>query len=174
MSLRSQNGWPVLEPGSGKLYPWRLPLRTGERVITLRNGSAGFVLAHWVLFFHERIESINGPQLDDWGYAYRYVRGENAVWSNHSSGTAVDLNALVHPMGKRNTFPPRVEQAIRDRLTFYRVLSWGEDWRRPDGMHFELGADLDACEAWARKRMDTWRGARILEVNPGQRKVILS
>jgi hypothetical protein len=43
--------------------------------------------------FNELIEELDGGQLDDWGYAFRSVRGVPGKLSNHASGTAIDLNA---------------------------------------------------------------------------------
>ena len=53
--------------------------------------------------FHEHIEPIDEGQLDDWGYCFRNVRGSSDNLSNHSSGTAIDLNATKHPLGHAGT-----------------------------------------------------------------------
>jgi len=46
--------------------------------------------------FNELIEPLDGGQLDDWGYAFRNVRGSTDRLSNHASATAIDLNATKH------------------------------------------------------------------------------
>lgn len=169
----SQNGWPVLTPDSPLLYSWDLP-RSGTR-LRVRNGSAGFLLIHLALWFDKRLEDLDEPLLDDWGYAYRPVRGYT-TWSNHASGTAVDLNATDHPLAVDHTFTDAEERAIRQRLTLYAgCIRWGGNYSgRLDAMHFEIDRPLGQCEAVAKQLLDSPRGKRILRDNPSQRKVILS
>jgi D-alanyl-D-alanine carboxypeptidase len=173
----SQNGWPALAGDSSKLYTWLVPAKNGHFKIRLRNGSAGFLLVHWLLWFSERVEDLTGGQLDDWGYAYRPIRGDETGLSNHSSGTAVDMNATRHPLGAVNTFKLWQRIRIRARLKapFYGTLRWGGDYRnRKDEMHVEINAPLDRVEKRARRLMKTDRGQRVLNANPSQRRVILS
>jgi hypothetical protein len=88
--------------------------------------------------FHELIEPIDEGTLDDWGYAFRDVRGSTTTLSNHSSGTAIDLNATQHPLGKVGTFPAEKVPMIRALAKKYGLL-WGGDYRnRKDEMHFEV------------------------------------
>lgn len=176
----SQNGWPALSPSSSKLYTWHIPTRSGLVRVRLRNGSAGFLLAHLILWLSDRIEPVHGRTLDDWGYAYRPIRGATRL-SNHSSGTAADVNALRHVLGRRGTFGYRVRGKvaawrIRRALRVYRgCIRWGGDYRgRADEMHFEINASLSRCERRARFLMRGRRGRRILRANPSQRRVILS
>lgn len=171
----SQNGWPALAADSPKLHTWKIP---GAGRIRLRNGSAGFLLAHLALWFDQRIEDVDNPVLlDDWGYAFRPVRGYTTTLSNHASGTAMDLNATRHPLGKAGTFD-RADRTLitrRVRRFFGHTIRWGGTYTgRKDEMHFEIIADLDDVERLARRLMDTPRGRRILDANPGQRAVILS
>jgi hypothetical protein len=170
----SQNGWPVLASSSSLLHKWVIP-GTGRHFV-LRNGSAGFLLAHYILWHHERVEAISGGVWDEWGYAYRPIRGQSSGYSNHASGTAADVNATHYPLGLVLMTATR---AARIRVRLRRVLKgtirWGGDYlNRKDQMHFEVNAPLSTCEALARQLMDTPRGRRILEANPGQRQVILS
>jgi hypothetical protein len=167
----SQNGWPVLRPESWLLYTWELP---GGTRLRARNGSAGFLLMHLALWFDQRLEDLDEPLLDDWGHAYRPVRGYS-TWSNHASGTAIDLNATDHPLAADHTFTQAEERAIHERLALYDgCIRWGGDYQtRIDAMHFELDRDLETCERVARRLLDSPRGRRILRDNPDQRKVIL-
>jgi hypothetical protein len=88
--------------------------------------------------FHKLIEPIDEGTLDDWGYAYRDVRGSTTSLSNHSSGTAIDLNATEHPLGKVGTFPNEKVPMIRALAKKYGLI-WGGDYRnRKDEMHFEI------------------------------------
>ena len=174
----SQNGWPALSGSSKLLHRWVIPARTGEVTLTLRNGSAGFILAHVALWLAESVVPIFGKLLDDWGYAYRPVRGYSTTLSNHSSGTAMDINATKHPLGKVGTWPVRQARKIHARLAwraYRRAIRWGGDYHgRKDEMHFEINVSLRVCERVAKRLMRTRRGKRLLKANPGQKAVILS
>jgi len=88
--------------------------------------------------FHSLIEHIDEGGLDDWGYCYRDVRGNVGKLSNHSSGTAIDLNATQHPLGKFGTFPNEKVPMIRALAKKYGLI-WGGDYHnRKDEMHFEI------------------------------------
>ncbi len=169
----SQNGYPVLTSSSKNLHSWVIP--GADTTLKLRNGSAGFLLAHLATVFDDSIEELHEPLLDDWGYAYRPVRGY-ADWSNHASGTAIDLNATDHPLGKRETFSDADEARIRRVLRKYSgAIRWGGDYRtRADEMHFEINVPLSQCEQIAKKLIGTKRGEAVLEANKGQREVIYS
>lgn len=172
----SQNGWPVLEAGSPKLHRWAIPCVNGTLYLTLRNGSAGFLLVHFLLWFSEVIEDLTGAHpADDWGWAVRAIRGSSTV-SNHASGTAADGNATEHPLGVRGTLTSKEKESILARLRLYKgCLRHGAFYAgRVDEMHVEIDQDLATCEEVARQLMDTPRGKRILAANPGQRQLILS
>lgn len=176
----SANGYPVLFENRTtgplpRLRKWVVP--GTQRHLYLRDGSTGFLLIHFALWLHERVEPLDDGVWDDWGWAVRPVRGQSNGYSNHASGTAEDLNATRHPLAQRGTFGKVATYAkIRARLAYYRgALEWGGDYHsRLDEMHFEIAASIGACEARARKLMDTPRGRRILEANPGAREAILS
>lgn len=171
----SQNGWPALDSGSPKLHKWVVP--GTNRHFVLRNGSAGFLLCHFILWYHEKVHKLNeaGSVWDEWAYAYRPVRGSVSNLSNHSSGTAVDLNATKYPLGTMLMAAWR-KVKIRARLKFYAgTIRWGGDYSgRKDEMHFEINKPMARCERRARRLMKTKRGKRILKANPGQKRVILS
>jgi hypothetical protein len=66
------------------------------------------------------------------------VRGSTDRLSCHSSGTAIDLNATKHPLGKAGTFPAEKVPMLRALAKKYG-LKWGGDFKsRPDDMHFEV------------------------------------
>lgn len=178
----SQNGWPVLtstrrDGPLPRLRAWRLP--GTDLVIPLRDGSAGFVLMHFLLWWHETIESVTGRVLDDWGYASRPVTG-GVVPSNHASGTALDINATRHVLGRAPevSLPAASVTRIRKRLGWARyrsVLRWGGDYNgRKDVMHVELVRPIGMVQAVARILMQTPRGRRLLKANAGAREVILT
>jgi hypothetical protein len=131
----SQNGWPASkDPEDIGIVSKRVPgtglkLRVADPVAPL--------LIAFARDFHNDVEPINEGQLDDWGYAFRDIRGATTL-SNHASGTAIDLNAIQHPLGAENTFSEEQSRTIR-RLCRKYGLRWGGDYRnRKDEMHFEI------------------------------------
>jgi hypothetical protein len=134
--MKSANGWTAskirTEIGieSFSVPGTKLKLACAKAVAPLLVGFAAE--------FHELIEPIDEGTLDDWGYAYRDVRGSTTTLSNHSSGTAIDLNATQHPLGKVGTFPNEKVPMIRALARKYGLI-WGGDYRnRKDEMHFEI------------------------------------
>jgi hypothetical protein len=132
----SYNGYPAAKDAAAiniKSYLVKgtaLKLRCAETV--------GPLLAAFASEFHELIEPIDNGGLDDWGYCYRMVRADPTKLSNHSSGTAIDLNATKHPLGKAGTFPAEKVPMIQALAKKYG-LTWGGDYRnRKDEMHFEV------------------------------------
>lgn len=73
-------------------------------------------------------------------YYPRFVRGSRTVLSNHSYGTAFDINPAWNGLGKTPALvgqPGSVRELvpIANKWGFY----WGGHFSRPDGMHFEIG-----------------------------------
>ena len=135
MTLTSYNGWTAskdqVEIGvkSYAIPGTTLKIRCAEAVAPL---IVGFCKE-----FNELIEPLDGGQLDDWGFAFRNVRGSTDRLSNHASGTAIDLNATKHILGKIGTFPSEKVPMIRALAKKYGLF-WGGDWTRKDEMHFEI------------------------------------
>lgn len=139
--LTSYNGWPASkDPAEIGIQSYTVPgtnikLRCAEAVAPLLIGFSGE--------FHALIEPINEGGLDDWGYAFRMVRGSTDRLSCHSSGTAIDLNAIQHPLGAIGTFPADKVPMIRALAKKYG-LAWGGDYRnRKDEMHFEINVNAE-------------------------------
>ena len=134
-TLKSSNGWPASkDPAEIGIKSFKVPgtdlkIRCAEKVAPLLIGLASE--------FHETIEPIDKGTLDDWGYAFRMIRGSTDSLSNHSSGTAIDLNASKHALTHRNTFSPENMIKCRALATKYGC-KWGGDWKRADEMHFEI------------------------------------
>jgi hypothetical protein len=170
--MKSQNGWAALTEQSRLLYTWTVP-GDGTR-LRLRQGFAGFLLIHLATRFDRKVEDLKEPLLDDWGYAFRPIRGFVAL-SNHASGTAMDLNATDHPLGRENTFSPDDERRIQSLLKKYDgCIRWGGNYNgRKDEMHMELDKDRAAAAVVARELAVTPRGREILRANPGQERIIL-
>ena len=151
--LQSYNGWPAskdqaeigvksyLVPGTQR------KLRCASAVAPLLIGFAAE--------FHSLIEPIDEGTYDDWGWAYRDVRGVPGKLSNHSSGTAIDLNATAHPLGKVGTFDAAKVPMIRALAKKYG-LTWGGDYKnRKDEMHFEISIDAVKAAALISKLKET-------------------
>ena len=184
------NGWPVLEPGSPDLHTWVIP--GTHRRITLRNGSVGFVLAYWALWWNDKVERLDIPgqdePVDEGGHNYRPLTGGGG-WSEHAAGAAEDLNWRRHPYNvpARRTFTKAQVALIRKRLRRLNALAlgkcveWGGDWpswsgstAKPDPMHTQVVGGMKRAERLARLLTLTPRGRRVLAANPGQRRVIFS
>ena len=136
--LTSYNGWPASKDQAEigiKSYPvpgTKLKLRCAEKVAPLLIGFAAE--------FHNLIEPLDEGALDDWGYCFRDVRNVPGKLSNHSSGTAIDLNASRHPLGKAGTFDAEKVPMLKALAKKY-ALTWGGEWTRRDEMHFEVSID---------------------------------
>jgi len=134
--LTSYNGWPASKDQAEigiKSYPvpgTLIKLRCAEKVAPL--------LVSFAAEFHNLIEPLDVGALDDWAYAYRDVRGVPGKLSNHSSGTALDLNSSCHKLGQVGTFEPGKVPMLR-ALTKKYGLTWGGDYKgRKDEMHYEI------------------------------------
>lgn len=148
----SQNGWQVLE-----IPPPPVAIPGASIQLRIRPGAVATVLAHVASRFHREVEPLTlpvteKPGRDDWGWAYRPIRGQTQGYSNHASGTAIDLNATRHPRGVHGTFTPRQKATVelilhdtRDPETGRPVVRWGENYTTTvDGMHFEINAAAPA------------------------------
>lgn len=133
--FRSQNGWSAKR---------RLPLDnrpvpgTSVRLVPgVRAGDVAVVLREVARRFHVEVEPLRSPGC--WGHAYRVIRSGIRM-SNHASGTAIDLNAPLHPLGRSGTFSGAQVAAIHRILADLQgVVRWGGDYSgRKDEMHFEI------------------------------------
>ena len=134
--LTSPNGWPASEDRKALgIESFTVP---GTKIRFACAKAVAPLLVNFAKEFHELVEPIDQGQLDDWGYAFRMTRGSDRVLSNHSSGTAIDLNAIKHPLGKSNTFNKDQRNTINLLITKYG-LAWGGNYKkRKDDMHFEI------------------------------------
>jgi hypothetical protein len=134
--LTSPNGWPSSEDRKALgIESFTVP---GTKIKFACAKAVAPLLVNFAKEFNELVEPIDQGQLDDWGYAFRMTRGSDRVLSNHSSGTAIDLNAIKHPLGKSNTFNKDQRNIINLLITKYG-LAWGGNYKkRKDDMHFEI------------------------------------
>ena len=139
--LTSPNGWPASEDRQAiGIQSFVIP---GTKTKIACAEAVAPLLINFCKEFHELVEPINEGQLDDWGYAFRMTRASDRVLSNHASGTAIDLNAIKHPLGKSNTFNQVQRNTITLLITKYG-LAWGGNYKkRKDDMHFEIAINQD-------------------------------
>lgn len=134
----SHNGWKVSpDPSEIWVQKFRVPEIKPDIYLSIRKGVAP-VLLNVAADFHRDVDPLNNGRYDDGGYNYRIIAG-TSTWSNHASGTAIDLNWSKYPMGTRNM---SLQQVARCRAIVkrYQVIRWGGDWDGDgvDQMHFEI------------------------------------
>ena len=132
----SYNGWPASkDPAEIGIKSY---LIRGTDIRIKAAAGCGPLLAEFAAQFQALIEPIDTGGIDDWSYCYRMVRGTTDKLSNHSSGTALDLNSTNHALGKIGTFAAEKVPMIQALAKKYG-LTWGGDYRgRKDEMHFEI------------------------------------
>ena len=147
--LTSYNGWPASKDQTEiDVKPFAIK---GTAIKIRCAKDAGPLLAAFAAEFHALIEPIDEGKLDDWAYAFRMVRGTTDKLSCHSSGTAIDLNATQHPLGKAGTFELAKVPMIQALAKKYG-LTWAGDYRgRKDEMHFEVSISQEKARALAKK-----------------------
>lgn len=86
-----------------------------------------------------------------WGYSCRPIAGTNRP-SNHSQGTAVDINAPVNPRRSDRRLVTNLPARVIDLWRGHGFV-WGGAWSWPDPMHFEfVGTTAQARATAARLR----------------------
>jgi hypothetical protein len=131
----SQNGWSA---GSSSTVPLSaLAVGAATFPAGVRRGDVHVVLGHVARRFDSEVEALVKGWC--WGHSYRPISGSTTL-SNHSSGTAIDLNAPRHPLGAPGTFTATQRSHIRSILNSCNgVVRWGGDYSgRKDEMHFEI------------------------------------
>lgn len=131
----SQNGWSA---GSSSVVPLStLSVGAATFPAGVRRGDVHVVLGYVARRFDREVEALVKGWC--WGHSYRVISGSTSL-SNHSSGTAIDLNAPRHPLGKSGTFSATQRSHIRSILNSCNgVVRWGGDYSgRKDEMHFEI------------------------------------
>lgn len=138
--VTSYNGWPIGTPGS-TIGVERYQIPGTAFVLPVRSGNVATVLMYVAGRFNREVEPLLSGQL--FGYDYRRNVNNPSVWSNHASGTAIDLNADLHPNTVTNSFTAAKAAAIHRILTACNgVVYWGGDYTRTvDAMHFEINVD---------------------------------
>ena len=143
--LTSHNGWTASkDPAEIDVKSYLVP---GTKIKLRCAATCAPLLITFAAEFHAHVEPIDVGALDDWGYAFRNIRGSADKLSNHSSGTAIDLNAPSHPLGHSGTFNPMQIVLIQALCKKYG-LKWGGDYKgRKDEMHFEIDLTPEKASA---------------------------
>ena len=147
----SQNGWPASSNKSDLgIISSTAPGTNVDFPQGVRGGDVSTVLMYVASEFHKHVEPLHDGWC--WGFAYREIEGSSQL-SNHSSGTAIDVNAPSHPMGQSGSFSGAQVNAIRVILTFCDgAVRWGGDYTgRKDEMHFEINVNASALARVAAK-----------------------
>lgn len=156
---KSENGWPVIESQSDKnLVVTRIP-GTGIPGIPLRvQKDCAPILAYVAGRVHAEVSDLklgNKPGVqDEGGYNLRKM-DTGSTYSNHASGTAIDLNWTRWPMFRKKMSKKErtAAEAIASELS--EVIRWGGNYRpaRVDEMHWEIkpGVTVLELKAFCRK-----------------------
>lgn len=142
----SQNGWPVVDKDACDQGPFH--------GVSFPNGIlAGDVatIARWQLsHYAAMVEPLIAGSC--WGWFVKQIEGTTQV-SNHSSATAWDINASLHPMGvatSRTMQGWQIEACHAIEAASQGTLRWGGDFGRPDPMHWEIIGTRSQVAAFAR------------------------
>lgn len=144
---KSLNGWPVIKRWADPRLR-AIPIPGTKRTVRLNRSVApvfASFLADWHAEMPKRLHLNTGP-VDGWNF--RKSRFSNN-YSNHASGTAVDLRYdVLKPDGKphMNQTEKKTLNKILDRYKTadgHRIFANGEWWNKPDGMHTELSQSWD-------------------------------
>lgn len=153
---KSENGWPVIESQSDRnLTVIRIP-GTGTPGIPLRvQKDCAPLLAYVASRVHKEITDLRkgnkpGKTQDEGGYNYRKIGNSNR-YSNHSSGTAIDLNWQLFPMFKRRMNKKQRAAALALEAELSEVIRWGGSYRpsNVDEMHWEIRPGVTKAEVKA-------------------------
>jgi hypothetical protein len=144
---KSLNGWPVIKTWADPRLR-AIPIPGTKRTVRLNKSVApvfAAFLADWHAEMPKRLHLNTGP-VDGWNYRKSRF---STNYSNHASGTAVDLRYdVLRPDGKphMNQTEKKILNKILDRYKTsdgHRIFANGEWWRKPDGMHTELSQSWD-------------------------------
>jgi hypothetical protein len=135
MALHSQNGWTAYDTS---LLAW-FPVPGTDVHFRLRKAYAGPLLVAAAELYSLTVQPI-AERLGCWSYDGRLIAGSTII-SNHASGTAVDLNATLHPQGKVGSYTPTQRAALLHIINLAGgALRSGEFYVHAlvDGMHLEV------------------------------------
>lgn len=149
---QSENGWAVITSQSDpkltviKIPHTTIPLRLHKDVAPL--------LAHVASRVNKEVCSLsfgNKPGVqDEGGYCYRKI--DNSIrFSNHASGTAIDLNWSRWPQLRKRMNKKERAACEAIALELQEVIRWGGNYRasRVDEQHWEIAPGVKASQVKA-------------------------
>ena len=162
----SVNGWPASADKSA-INVQRFTIPGTSRGVDLRVEAAPILLRIGTVF-DQHIADLDKEPLAVWGYNYRKIRPQQndpkAPFSDHASGTAIDLRSDKYPIGKRNMTAIQRFWVRRILKNCEGLVIWGGDYKTlPDEMHFAIAPKVTAANllAWRiRHRIDA-KGNRV-------------
>jgi hypothetical protein len=157
--MRSINGWPVLDGyGDDALRSYAVP-GTGIKLLLL-DGPVGALLTALAADYHATVHPLRAGEC--WAFARRAARTSATSWSDHSSGTAIDLNSAHEgaqgPNGGMDDMTKAQIAACVAIKARYSVVIWGGDKARGgdygqprywDPMHFALRPGVTTAQVKA-------------------------
>lgn len=151
MAKTSQNGWPVASAGQQDERPLIRDVQVPNGVLA---GDVAYVFRWLAARYDRRVEKIVKGWC--WGWFVKVIEGSSTI-SNHSSGTAVDINAPANPMGqgttKRSMTPAQIAECHKLEDESDDVLRWGGDYvSRNDPMHWEIVGSRAAVRQFVAKQ----------------------
>jgi len=131
----SQNKWPASpDPAKIGIRRFAVSLKKGVDSIDLHPQIAQ-PLIDMIKWWDQNIEPVSVIH----GHNWREIAGKKGTGklSNHSSGTAIDINPDLHPLGGEGTVPAHKRSALLQKAASLG-LRWGGSYPgRKDEMHFE-------------------------------------
>lgn len=137
MTFFSQNGW-VASSNKDEIHVKNFQVPNANRHFSCTEGAAPILIA-FAAFYHQYIQKIDVGTYDDWGYNFAVIPGQS-IYSNHASGTAIDINATLHPWKSTKSNFNKLQE-IRIRWKCRQLgIRWGFDYKYgwKDPMHFEI------------------------------------
>lgn len=140
---RSMNGWPA----SPDLKTQVIEPIKGVKLRVAANQNVADVFTYLCVNFHRRVDKITEPHpADDWGFYFRPNVNDPTQLSNHSSGTAIDLDATEHPNGVptgRTFTNVQISEVHKILSELEGTVRWGGDYTHTvDAMHFEINVPV--------------------------------
>ena len=114
---------------------WNVPVNLQQGKIPKRIYCNKIMIEPLTKVFSDIISRGLIDELKTWDGCFniRPIRGYKSVWSLHSWGVAVDINAKTNGLGRKGDMSPALVKCFTDN-----GFIWGGSWKRLDMCHFEL------------------------------------